>query len=431
MRMNPISNLLFTRIGIAVLAAIVTLTSVSCSSVASNLGSKPINSVSTTKPTAAKPKIVVNPKLIEANTRFSFKLFSEVLKQDGKKNVFVSPSSVAIALSMVYNGAKGETQQAIAKALEMQGMSLSEINQANASLKTSLESSDPKVQLTIANSLWVRKGVDFKPEFIQRNQTFYAAEVESLDFADPSAPGQINGWVKKNTQGKISEIVDRIDPEQVMFLINAIYFKGKWMTEFDKGQTTDRPFTLANGLQKQHPLMSQKGDYRYYENQQFQAVSLPYGKGRTSLYVFLPKQNSSLSEFQKTLTAANWQTWMKTFGKREGAIQLPRFKMDYEIELKKSLSALGMGIAFNPAKADFSNLSTTATRIDEVKHKTFVEVNEEGTEAAAVTSIGIRATSAQVTVAPFSMTVDRPFFCAIRDNKTGEILFMGSINDPT
>ena len=432
MRMNPMSKRLFTRIGIAVLAATITLTSVSCSGAAgSNLNPKPLKPTPTTKPIAAKPKIMVNPKLIAANTRFSFKLFSEVLKQDGTKNVFVSPSSVAIALSMIHNGAKGETQQAIVKALEMQGMSLSEINQANASLKTILESSDPKVQLTIANSLWAKKGVDFEPEFIQRNQKFYAAEVKSLDFADPSTLGQINGWVKKNTQGKISEIVDRIHPDQVMFLINAIYFKGKWMNEFDKSQTTAQPFTLANGRQKQHPMMTQKDEYRYYETQRFQAISLPYGEGRTSLYVFLPKSNSSLSEFQKTLTAENWQTWMKTFSKREGSIQLPRFKMDYEIELKKSLSALGMGIAFDPSKADFSNLSSVSTRIDEVKHKTFVEVNEEGTEAAAVTSIGIRATSAQVTVAPFSMVVNRPFFCAIRDNKTGEILFMGSINDPT
>ncbi len=423
------SKFLFTRISIAVLAAIVTLTSVSCSGAASsNLNPKP-SQTPTTKPVT--PKLVVNPKLVEANTRFSFKLFSEILKQDDKKNVFVSPSSVAIALSMTYNGAKGETQQAIAKALEMQGMSLSDINQSNANLKTSLESGDPSVQLTIANSLWARKGVDFKPEFIQQNQAFYAAEVKSLDFADPSAPDQINGWVKKNTQGKISEIVDRIDADQVMFLINAIYFKGKWMNEFDKSQTTDQPFTLADGRQEQRPMMSQRGDYRYIENQQFQAVSLPYGKGRTSLYVFLPKPNSNLAEFQKMLTAENWQTWMKTFGKREGSIQLPRFKMEYETQLRKSLSAMGMGIAFDPSKADFSNLSTTSTRIDEVKHKTFVEVNEEGTEAAAVTSIGIRATSAQTDVAPFSMTVDRPFFCAIRDNKTGEILFMGAIVDPT
>ena len=171
------SKFLFTRISIAVLAAIVTLTSVSCSGAASsNLHPKP--SQTTTKPAA--PKLVVNPKLVEANTRFSFKLFSEILKQDGKKNVFVSPSSVAIAL-----GANGETQQAIAKALEMQGMSLSDINQSNANLKTSLESSDPAVQLTIANSLWARKGVDFKPEFIQRNQAFYAAEVKSLDSVRP------------------------------------------------------------------------------------------------------------------------------------------------------------------------------------------------------------------------------------------------------
>ncbi len=431
MKTPPMSHLLFTRISIAVLAAIVTLTSVSCSGAASSdLNPKP-SQTPTTNPIATKPKLVVNPKLIEANTRFSFKLFSEILKQDSQKNVFVSPSSVAIALSMTYNGAKGETQQAISKALNMQGMSLSDINQANANLKASLESSDPSVQLTIANSLWARKGVDFKPDFIQRNQVSYGAEVTSLDFADPSAPGQINGWVKKNTQGKISEIVDEINPDQVMFLINAIYFKGKWMNEFDKSQTTNQPFTLASGRQKQHPTMSQRGDYRYTENQKFQAVSLPYGKGRTSLYIFLPKPNSNLADLQKTLTAENWQTWMKTFSKREGSIQLPRFKMEYETELKKPLSALGMAIAFDPLKADFSNLSTTPTRIDEVKHKTFVEVNEEGTEAAAVTSVGIRATSAQMDVAPFSMTVDRPFFCAIRDNKTGEILFMGSINDPT
>ena len=412
------------------MAAIVTLTSVSCSMAAgSNRTPRPINSSSS--PIAAHSKLVVNPKLIEANTRFSFKLFSEILKQDSPKNVLVSPVSIAIALSITYNGAGGETQQAMAKALEMQGMSLLEINQANATLKTLLESNDPSVKLTIANSLWVRKGVDFKPEFIQRNQKFYAAEVTSLNFADPSAPRQINDWVKKNTQGKIREIVDRLDANQMMVLINAIYFKGQWMTEFDKNQTTDRPFTLATGRQKQHPMMAQKGDYRYAETQQFQAISLPYGKGRTSLYVFLPKPNTNLADFQKTLTAENWQTWMKIFSKREGSIQLPRFKMDYEIDLKNSLSALGMSVAFDPSKADFSDLSTTATRIDEVKHKTFIDVNEEGTEAAAVTSVGIRATSIQQEVAPFVMIVDRPFFCVIRDNKTGEILFMGSINDPT
>ncbi|KAM3115820.1 serpin family protein [Phormidesmis sp. 146-33] len=425
---SPLGRGVVNKLGIAMLATIVTLSSISCSSVASpNLTAKNPPRTETKQP--PKTKLVVNPQLVTANTRFGFKLFSEVLKQDGKKNVFVSPSSVAIALSMAYNGAGGTTQQAMAKALEVNGLSLQAVNQANSDLKQLLQQGDPKVELTIANSLWARQGVNFKPAFLESNKTFYNAEVTTLDFSSPTAPKTINSWVDRNTRGKISEIVDSIDPDQVMFLVNAIYFKGKWTTEFNKQQTSDRPFSLPNGSQKQHPTMQQKGEYRYFETEQFQAVSLPYGKGRTSLYVFLPKKGSNLTAFSKTLTAENWQTWMKKFGKREGLIELPRFKMEYEIELKKALSALGMGETFD-RQANFSNLADVPVKIDEVKHKTFVEVNEEGTEAAAVTSIGIRTTSVQVDSQPFEMKVDRPFFCAIRDNKTGSILFMGSIVDP-
>jgi serine protease inhibitor len=420
---------MLTRLGIALLAAIVTLSSVSCSSVASpdRVAKSP------TPPTVAqqtKPKLVPNPKLIAANTRFGFKLFSEILKQDSKKNVFVSPSSVAIALSMTYNGAEGSTKQAMANALQLKGLTLAEINQANADLQASLEQSDPKVQLTIANSLWARQNVNFNPSFIEQNKKSYNAKVTTLDFGSPSAPQEINAWVNSSTRGKINKIVDEIDPQQVMFLINAIYFKGQWTTEFDKQLTRDRPFFLADGSQKQHPMMQQRSEFRYAETDQFQAVSLPYGKGRTSLYIFLPKKDSDLSAFSKTLTTENWQTWMKKFGKREGLVQMPRFKLEYEIQLKRSLAALGMGEAFDRQKANFSNLSREPLSIDEVKHKTFVEVNEEGTEAAAVTSVGIRATSVQIDNAPFEMTVDRPFFCAIRDNKTGSILFMGAIVNP-
>jgi serine protease inhibitor len=420
------NQLILTKIGVAGLAAIVLLSAISCSSAASpDLTAK---NPPRTETKLSKP--VANPQLVTANTRFGFKLFSEVLKQDRQKNVFVSPSSVAIALSMTYNGAGGTTQQAMAKALELKGLSLQEVNQANSDLKALLQQSDPKVELTIANSLWTKQGVNFKSAFLESNKTFYDAQVTTLDFSSPAAPKEINTWVNRNTRGKISEIVDSIDPQQVMFLVNAIYFKGKWTTEFDKQQTSDRPFFLTNGSQKQHPTMQQRGEYRYFETEQFQAVSLPYGKGRTSLYVFLPKKESNLTAFSKTLTAENWQTWMKKFGKREGLIQLPRFKMEYEIELKKALSALGMGEAFDRQRANFSNLGDVPLSIDEVKHKTFVEVNEEGTEAAAVTSVGIRATSVQVDNQPFEMKVDRPFFCAIRDNKTGSILFMGSIVDP-
>lgn len=381
------------------------------------------------EPRVAQTPNTVNPQLVEANTRFGIKLFAEILKQERDKNVFVSPSSIAIALSMAYNGANGSTQQAMAKALQIQGMSLPDLNQANASLKALLENVDPKVQLAIANSLWTRAGVSFKPDFIQRNQQFYQAEVTDLDFGSPKATSTINRWVKQHTRNKIDKIIESINPDDVMFLINAIYFKGNWTTQFDPKLTTNQPFQLSSGQQKTVAMMSQRGDYRYYETDQFQAVNLPYGDRRVSMLIFLPKQASNLSQFYKVLTAENWQTWSQQFRSRPGSVQLPRFKMEYELELNQALSQLGMAEAFG-RRANFSNLSDTPMQIDQVKHKTFVEVNEEGTEAAAVTSIGIRATSVRLPEEPFTFKADRPFFCAIRDNQTGTLLFMGAIVNP-
>ncbi|MBD2130172.1 serpin family protein [Microcoleus sp. ZQ-A2] len=378
---------------------------------------------------AQSPNRPVDSKLVDANTKFGFKLFQEVLKEDSNKNVFVSPTSIAIALSMTYNGASGETQQGMAKALELQGISLQDINQANETLKSSLEKADPDVQLSIANSLWAKQGTPFKPEFIQRNQQFYKAKVTELNFASPDAAKTINGWVQENTRGKIDQIVNQIQPEDVLFLINAVYFKGNWTKQFDKSQTAERPFYLSNGSQKQHPRMSQSGKYRYYENDSFQAVSLPYGKGRLSLYVFLPKKDTNLVAFQQQLSLENWQLWMNQFQMRSGSLQLPRFKFDYNIQLNSALKALGMESAFNTG-ANFSNMTSASVAIDQVRHKTFVEVNEEGTEAAAATSVGVMLTSAQMPTEPFQMVVDRPFFCAIRDNQTGTLLFMGSIKEP-
>lgn len=380
--------------------------------------------------TAQLPNAPVNSKLVDANTKFGFKLFSEILKQDSKKNVFVSPTSVAIALSMTYNGASGETQQAMAKALELQGMSLPDINKANQALKSSLENADPAVQLSIANSLWAKQGINFKPDFLQRNEQFYNTKVTELNFANPDATTTINDWVKENTHGKIDKIVQQLKPNDVLFLINAIYFKGNWTKKFDKNQTTERPFYLLNGTQKQHSMMSQTGKYKYLENDSFQAVSLPYGTGRLNLYVFLPKKTTSLDAFQQQLSVDTWQQWISQFHMRQGSIQLPRFKFDYDIQLNTALKALGMESAFNDTKANFSDMTSALVKIDEVKHKTFVEVNEEGTEAAAATSVGIALTSAARVAEPFQMIVDRPFFCAIRDNQTGTILFMGSIVEP-
>ncbi|MEQ8381862.1 MAG: serpin family protein [Coleofasciculus sp. A1-SPW-01] len=378
---------------------------------------------------AQQPNPSVNTQIVEANTKFGFKLFSEILQQDSNKNVFISPTSIAIALAMTYNGASGETQAAMANALELQGMSLSEVNQANEALKTTLENADSDIQLSIANSLWGRQDISFKPDFRQRNQEFYEAQVTDLDFANPEAKRIINNWVKENTNGKIPQIISEIKPDDILFLINAIYFKGNWMEKFDKDKTVNRPFYLADGTQKQHPMMSQSGEYQYYEDDSVQAISLPYGKGRLSFYVFLPRETVSLDTFEQQLTPENWQQWMNQFRKRDGSIVLPRFKLEYEIQLNEALKALGMDVAFD-RRADFSNMTEADVLINQVKHKTFVEVNEEGTEAAAATSVGMVLTSAAIPQTPFEMVVDRPFFCAIRDNQTGTILFMGSIREP-
>ena len=412
-------------------ASVVLLGVLGCSQVDSNKSALAQSSLPHPETPLQKKTLKTDPKIVESSNKFGFKLFSEVLKNDrGEKNVFISPSSVAIALAMTYNGASGSTQQAMAKTLELQGMNLPEINSSYAAaLKQLLDNPDAKVQLNIANSLWANQDFRFAPDFLQRTQDFYQAKVSNLNFKDAAAPNIINNWVKENTSGKITKIVETIQPDAVLFLINAIYFKGKWSKEFDKSQTAQYAFYMGSGRQKQHPMMSQDGDYKYYESKQFQAVSLPYGKdGKFSFYIFLPKQNSNLNAFYQNLNVENWEKWMTQFRKQKGFIRLPRFKTEYDVTLNDALKTLGMKEAFS-GNANFSGMGKNLT-ISEVKHKTFVEVNEEGTEAAAATSVGIVATSMRKEAEPFRMIVDRPFFSAIRDNQTGSVLFMGSIIEP-
>ena len=370
----------------------------------------------------------IDSRLVSANTRFGLQLFSQLQQEAIAENLLISPTSVVLALTMTYNGANGTTQQAMAEALQLQGLSLAEVNQANAALYHSLENAD-QVTLSIANALWARDEFDFNADFLQRNQTFYQAEITALDFASPQAVSQINEWVSQNTEGKIPTIVDQLSPDAVLYLMNAIYFKGNWTTPFDPVITTDRPFYLPDGTEKLHPMMQQEGRLAYYETEQFQAVALPYGDDRRlSMYIFLPQPDYTLEEFSESLTAENWDTWMAQFSMQTGTLQLPRFTFEYSTSLKDALSALGMSIAFSD-QADFSNLSNEPTAISEVLHKTFIEVNEEGTEAAAATSVEIITLSAPVDP-PFQMTVDRPFFFAIRDNQTQTVLFLGSVIEP-
>jgi len=371
----------------------------------------------------------MNNQLVDANNEFGFELFKQ-LKQ-GNKNVFFSPLSVATALAMAYNGAAGETEQAMKQTLNYGEMSPSEINQSTAELLSKLKSSDPKVELLIANSLWARQGVEFNQDFLNRNRQFFGAEVASLDFNSPQAVNRINGWVSQNTKGKIPSIIDQINNDLVLFLINAVYFKGQWQKEFEKKLTREMPFHLAGGSAKQTPLMSQSGNFQYLRGEAFQAISLPYGQGGTSLYLFLPNEESSLDNLLKGLDYQKWQQWITQFRSSPGDIKIPRFKMEYSHELSGSLKALGMGLAFARGKADFSGMRKQGGLfISEVKHKAIIEVNEEGTEAAAATSVGMRTTSMRPVQQRFSFIADRPFLLAIRDQQTGAVLFMGAVYEP-
>lgn len=367
----------------------------------------------------------LDARLVAANTKFGFNLFNTLTKQEPNQNIFISPTSVALALSMTYNGVSGATKQEMTKVLEFTEMTPQEINAANQALQNSLQKVDPNVQVLIANSLWAKQGFSFKPEFLQTNQEYYKANLTELDFTIPQAHSIIDNWVNQKTQGKIDRIVDEISPDKVLFLINAIYFKGKWQTPFDKSQTANKTFSLSDGSSKQHPMMSQTAIYGYYETDKFEAVSLPYGKeGSLSMYIFLPRLNSNLETFLQQLTVENWNKWMQEFRERNCIIEIPRFTIEYKVELKSTLIALGMAGIFEPSKAEFFPMTDVNVAVDSVKHKTFVEVNEEGTEAAAVTSVEL------IRSLPFQMNVNRPFFCAIQDNTTGTILFMGTILDP-
>ena len=357
-----------------------------------------------------------------ANTRFGFKLLQDLRERDSGANIFISPLSISIALTMTYNGAVGETERAMAEVLEIGGLDRDTVNHSNAALRNSLEDPDPKVEISIANSIWSRQGVEFNPDFLERNRVFFGAEVASLDFSAPQATETINEWVNTNTNGKIEKIVDRISPQTLLFLINAIYFKGNWQDEFDKSQTRPGIFHLSDGNEKRVEMMRREGEYLYFRGENFEATSLPYGDGRLGMYIFLPNRDSNLNKFLGNLNAGNWGDWISQFQDRRHDMILPRFKLEYEVSLNDTLEALGMGIAFGSG-ADFSGMGPSLF-ISEVKHKTFVEVNEEGTEAAAVTAVvGVKSV-------PSVFRVDRPFFFAIYDAETETILFMGTVTEP-
>lgn len=371
--------------------------------------------------------------VVKKTNDFGFKLYKNLGL--GNENMMISPMGISLAMEMVYNGAAGTTQTAMAEALNIQGIDVAQLNRNNQALIYLLTTADPKVTLSIANSIWMAEDFKFAETFVETVKNDYQATAKQLDFSDPKSAGMINKWVEEQTQGTIDQIVTPpLDPETIMFVINAIYFKGAWTSPFEEALTTDQPFNLADGQTVTVPTMYQSGSFAYLKTSDFQALQLPYGEDeQMAMVLFLPDQDSNLGELQQQLNQDNWSNWMALFETKAGSLMLPKFTMEYENSLNQGLTDLGMGIAFEPGKADFSGMSEEATLgnvyISDVKHKTFIQVDESGTEAAAATSVEVGVTS--MPAYDFELHFDRPFFFAIQDRETGAIIFMGAVADPS
>jgi serine protease inhibitor len=381
----------------------------------------------TPTPTPPRDLTAAEKELVSSGNKFGLKLFREIVSQEGDKNVFISPLSVSMALGMTYNGADGSTQEAMQNTLELQGMSLEDVNKSYRSVNDLLRGLDPRVTFQIANSIWYRQGFEVESTFVDLNQTYFDAVVSALDFADPSAVVTINNWVNEKTNGKIDKIIERIPNNTVMYLIDAIYFKGTWKLRFDPRKTAAQPFHLSNGFEKSCQMMAMpETKIASFYTREFMAVDLKYGDGDYSMAILLPHSDMNLDSVMSQLNDENWLSWLGQFETRDLALQVPKFEIEFEKSLKDALGAMGMAIAFTDS-ADFTGINRLGNLlITEVKHKTYVKVDEEGTVAAAVTSVGVGYTSA-----PFEFVVDRPFLFVIHENHSGTILFMGKIVDPT
>jgi serine protease inhibitor len=371
-------------------------------------------------------------KLAAADNGFAFKLLQQLAQDQPVANIFISPYSASTVLQMVGNGAAGRTKAEMQQVLGTTGLSSDVINAANKDIAQSLNNFNTNVILTTANAIWYRQEAPVKLDFIACNQQFFGATVDALNFADPHSVDVINAWANEKTHGRISRIADgMIDPVYTrLYLANAVYFKGKWADPFDASDTKDRPFYLRGGSQKIVPMMTQTKTFTYRRGTGYQAVRLPYQGENLAMYVFLPDTNSSPEKLLGIMSGDTWQRITKPgFSEKEGTLMLPKFKLEYSVDLNQPLQALGMKAAFSD-RADFSGIAPQLF-ISDARQKTFVEVKEEGTEAAAVT--GIMMAGAEMPMPPpnpFQMIVDRPFLFLIEDRLTETILFMGVLFDP-
>jgi len=366
--------------------------------------------------------------LVAGDIEFGFRLLQQLTREQPDANVFISPYSVATVLQVLQNGARGRTAEELQQALGTGDLTLENMNLAAESLAAQLSSAKTNVLLNIANALWYRRGAELNDEFKNVNARSYQATTSALDFTDSRSAQIMNDWAAANTSGRIKTIIQPpIRPDTAMVIANAIYFKGTWFNQFDPKRTAARPFHAIDGRDEPVPMMQQTRAFSYQETNGFQAVQLSYVGRQLQMQVFLPATNSSVEALLGRLTANSWrQEILPGFRERRGTLVLPRFTMRYGADLRAPLAALGIKNAFGQG-ADFSGMSASPLYVSEVKHQSFVEVNEQGTEAAAVTTGVVALASFQHEPPPFQMVVDRPFLFAISEQQSHCILFIGVV----
>jgi serine protease inhibitor len=365
--------------------------------------------------------------LIESENNFAFDIFRKVIQNSGEtENLIISPLSISYALSMTLNGANGATRDSILKAIGLAGITPDKINNSYRELTKAILSVDKRVLISIANSVWTENDFEVKKAFIKILTDYYSAESGSFDIADPGAPGKMNAWIEAKTNGLIKNMINRLDDNTVMLLINAIYFKGKWKSQFDSNNTVQASFYKAGGAISKVAMMKQTSDFKVYTGQGFVLAEFPYGQGNFVMDVILPDDVNGLSGILPLLNISNFKTWLNQMQLRETRLSFPSFKYGYKEQLNEILKKMGMGVAFSDI-ADFSNISNQSLRINEVIHQAFIETNEEGTEAAAATVVVIGTTAMPLS---FNLNIDHPFIYIIRETTTNSVIFMGRVTDP-
>ena len=382
----------------------------------------------TPKPlTEAQPIVLKKAEKVEKDNAFAFDLLRTTRKHTTEANVFISPLSVSMALNMTLNGAAGTTADEMKTALRETGYTMEDINEYSRSLREALLKVDPSTTIGMANSIWYKQETSVKEPFIQANRTYYDAEVRAVDFSSPATLPAINGWCAKKTNNKITEVLDNIPEDAFMYLINAVYFKGIWMTRFKKSDTKQASFRKADGTTQEVNMMAQTSTLGYTADERCRYLEMDYGNKAFSMIVMLPNEGKTTRDVIEQLDNKHWDVITKGIHPTQVSLRMPRFKTECKYQLeKKILPEMGMNVPFTTS-ADFSGITDISILISRVIHKTFVQVDEEGTEAAAVTVVETIKTSVDPSPVPFH--IDRPFVFAIREKSTGVILFIGEIGE--